>query len=187
MLSLWVFVMKVYFMRHGESEYNVNHLINQDPKIKINLTEKGVEQAKGVAEKLKNEAFDIIFVSEFLRTQQTAEIVNKFHNSNIQIDKMLNEAQVGFEGRPNTEYREAREKSGMDLFHFKIEGKESWQDVKNRMNDFLNYLKGQDYGNVLVVTHQWPVFIANDIINNLSDEESRKVNVEPCSFLEFEF
>ncbi len=37
--------MKVHAMRHGESEYNILGLCNDDPTRQIALTEKGQQQA----------------------------------------------------------------------------------------------------------------------------------------------
>ena len=31
-------IMKLIFMRHAQSEYNAKNLINQDPKIKVKIT-----------------------------------------------------------------------------------------------------------------------------------------------------
>ena len=62
-------------MRHAESEYNVKSFISQDPNIKVGITEKGRKQALEAGRKLRDLDFDIIFVSDFLRTQETARIV----------------------------------------------------------------------------------------------------------------
>ena len=95
--------MKVHFMRHGESEYNVKGLLNQDPKIKVHLTSKGKKQAENAAKKLRKINFDAIFVSEFVRTQETAKIINQGRGTPSFVDKRINEPKTGFEGKSSKE------------------------------------------------------------------------------------
>ena len=77
--------MKIYFARHGRTNYNDLDLCNADPSVDVHITELGAEQAKALADKLKDLPLDRIFVSELKRTQQTAEIVNSFHDAPIEI------------------------------------------------------------------------------------------------------
>jgi broad specificity phosphatase PhoE len=179
--------MKVTFLRHGESEYNVKGILNNDPKNKnvSPLTEKGVKQAEKAAEKLKDKKFDIIFCSGFIRARQTAEIVNRFHKNKIIIDKRINEVHVGFEDKKNEEFVKALENS-KDKFAFKLKGKESWNDLKKRVQKFLDWLKDQKYESVLIVSHQWVIGAANQLIKNLSDEEAQKELTDTAEFIELE-
>ncbi|MBU1987926.1 MAG: histidine phosphatase family protein, partial [Nanoarchaeota archaeon] len=64
--------MEIYFMRHGESEYNVKKLINFDPSVPVHLTENGKKQAEEAAGELKHIRFDAICSSEFPRARETA-------------------------------------------------------------------------------------------------------------------
>lgn len=165
--------MKLIIMRHAEGIHNSKGLINSDVKNKdlSPLTEKGREQANHSALKLKDEKIDIIFCSEFIRTRETAEIVNKFHNVDIKIDKRLNEIDQGLEGKPNKEIENLRAESN-DFFNFKIPGKESWNDMKPRFLDFLNWLSKQKYNRVLVVGHQWPLGVLRQIVEKKTNEEA---------------
>ena len=81
--------MKLYLARHGRTNYNDLGLCNADPAVDVHLTPSGVAQAGALAEKLKLVPLDHIFASELNRTQQTAEIINKFHNLEIEIDARL--------------------------------------------------------------------------------------------------
>ena len=63
--------MKLYVMRHGETEYN---LLDRVCGISdVPLTEKGIKQAEAAATQIKNIDPDLIFVSPLIRAQQTAE------------------------------------------------------------------------------------------------------------------
>ena len=60
--------MKIIFVRHGETDTNL--LEKQGKAILENdapLNERGLEQAKEVAEKLKNEKIGMIFCSSYKR------------------------------------------------------------------------------------------------------------------------
>ena len=149
------------------------------------LTDRGIKQAEIIAEKLKNKKFDAIFSSEFLRARQTAEIVNKFHNKKIIIDSRINEVNVGFEGKTDEEFDKAR-KSFLDEFTFKLKGKESWNDTKNRVGNFLNWLKKQNYGCVLIVSHQWIIGIANQLIRGLTNKKAMQELLATGEYVELE-
>ncbi len=83
--------MKLTIVRHGESIANSKGISqgNQDEWMDTPLTEKGKEQARAVAERLKNEDVDIIISSDLKRAKQTAEEINKFHNVEIKFDSRL--------------------------------------------------------------------------------------------------
>lgn len=175
--------MKIYFIRHGQSEYNVNRLINQNPKIKVNLTKKGVKQALLAGERFSKTNFDVIFSSEFLRTHETAKLIKGNRKAEIIFDKRISEIRLGFEGLPVEIYNA---QAVRDLLNFRIKGKESWIDVKKRAADFVDFLKGESYDNVLVVTHEVVVQCALSIFGKLSNIEARTRKIKNCEFFEFE-
>jgi broad specificity phosphatase PhoE len=175
--------MKVYFLRHGESTYNVKGLINQDKNIPVHLTSKGKKQASEVGRKLFGVGFDAIYRSEFLRAKETAEIASRNWKVPVFVDERLNEAKVGFEGESAEEFRLD---SLHDFYKFKVKGQESWLDVKKRIKSFMKDLKKEKYKTVLVVSHQWPVEIAYEIVNKISDKAAREKYIGNCEFYELE-
>ena len=69
--------MKLIFVRHGETIENQNHTIQgQTPG---QLSEEGKEQARLVAERLKEVKIDKIFTSDLARAKDTAKEIAKFH------------------------------------------------------------------------------------------------------------
>ena len=175
--------MKVYFMRHAESEYNIKRLINQDPKIKVALSRRGVKQAEETAAKLSKFNFDAIFSSPFLRCRQTVEIVNKFHNAKIKIDGRIGEIKVGFEGRSADEYEKLA--FAGKRASFKIKGEESWLEVQKRVKDFLDWLSKQKYNCVLVVTHQDTMNAAIGLMKKIDSERASRMSLKNCEIFEF--
>ncbi|MDP2805917.1 MAG: histidine phosphatase family protein, partial [Gallionellaceae bacterium] len=88
------------FIRHGESEANVGHFINDDPGKPVHLTEKGKAQAAKLATQLSSENFTHAFVSEFPRAQETMAFLLKGKNIPLIIDARLNERKSGMDGQP---------------------------------------------------------------------------------------
>lgn len=84
----------IYFFRHGESTLNVKNVL-QGHVHKPPLTEKGREQAKVIAQKLKNAQLEIMYTSPQTRARQTAEIVNAFFRVPLLRDNKLKEMNLG--------------------------------------------------------------------------------------------
>ncbi len=66
--------MRLYFVRHGESEANVSHVIS-NRGWKHGLTETGCEQARALAARLRGHSIARIYTSPLMRAVQTAEIL----------------------------------------------------------------------------------------------------------------
>jgi broad specificity phosphatase PhoE len=71
-----------------------------------------------------------------------------------------------------------------DRWTARFNGGESIEDMKQRVAEFLEDLKGKPYDTVLIVTSQWVIFSAIATIRNISNEEAWKLEVEPGSCLE---
>ena len=176
--------MRLYFLRHGQSNYNVKDLCNSDPTKKVYLTELGIKQIEKASEVLKNEKLDVIFISQFPRTKQSADIINKFHNVKIKKDKRINDRKTGFEGKSYYDYIKAIEK---DKFFIKPKGGESFQDEKKRVFSFLKDLIKISYNTVLIVTHEEIIKIVSGYFNKLSDEQMWRIKVDNGRIVRFEF
>lgn len=90
---------KFIFVRHGESEAN---LANRIGKIDTRLTEKGREQARETGRMLNGKNIKTIVCSDYLRAQQTAEIIAgelSIDIKDVKIIKDLGERRMGkYEG-----------------------------------------------------------------------------------------
>jgi len=64
---------KLLLIRHGESEDNVQRKISGFSN--VNLTKKGIWQAKRLAYRLKDVPVDIVYCSDLKRAIHTADIV----------------------------------------------------------------------------------------------------------------
>lgn len=177
--------MKLYLARHGQTNYNDLHLCNSDPTVDVHLTQEGIKQAEALANKLKQVHLDYIFTSELPRTQQTAAIVNQFHNLKIEIDARLGDHRSGFEGRPFKELSDALD-AAEDEWTARFNGGESIEDIKSRAADFIADLRTKDYDAVLIVTSQWVIRAVVAVIQGISNEEAWRLEAAQGSCIEIE-
>jgi probable phosphoglycerate mutase len=86
--------MKLYFVRHGESEANIQHVIS-NRESPFGLTERGKAQAKALAENLRDIPITAIYSSPVLRARETAEILSQAFHLPYQITEALREYDCG--------------------------------------------------------------------------------------------
>jgi broad specificity phosphatase PhoE len=177
--------MKLYFARHGRTNYNDLHLCNADPAVDVYLTSAGVEQAKALADKLKSTPIGHIYVSRLKRTQQTADIVNAFHEAPVEVDARLDDHRSGFEGKPFALLKDALDAAD-NQWTARFNDGESIEDIKKRVAAFLDDLRTKPYDSVLIVTSQWIIRAAMAINQHLSNEEAWELVVVQGSCLELE-
>ena len=63
--------MKIYLVRHGETDWNQAGLLQGQTDIALNA--QGLEQAHDAAERLKAVPFEIAFCSPLIRAKRTAD------------------------------------------------------------------------------------------------------------------
>ncbi len=152
--------MKVYVIRHGESETNAAK--RWTGWYDVNLTEAGKNDARKVGEFLKNVSFDKVFASDLKRAVQTAN--NAVHNCCPEKSALLREIDVGnLAGKPldclTNEQREQVAKKGYSEF-----GGESRADFCARVDKFKSQLETLDCDNVALFCHAGWVRTMLDIV-----------------------
>lgn len=172
--------MRIYLVRHGQSNYNVLGLLNEIPTQKVFLTELGIKQAQEAHQKLKMVHFDKVFVSPLFRTWQTAEII--VPNQIQIIDERLNDVVSGCEGKSLNYFHSLLKNKLTD----KLPGGESFQDVKKRVKVFLDELLSLKLNTVLIVSHFDTIRAMLVYFNGLSDEEAFQTKVNNCQIIEIE-
>lgn len=92
----------IYFVRHGETDWNIQGKMQGHTDIPLNAT--GEVQAHELRKKFKDIRFDAVFSSDLQKAEKTAEIVSLEHDLAIQTTKALRERSYGeFEGRTKEE------------------------------------------------------------------------------------
>jgi len=144
--------MEIVLTRHGETIENIEGRFQGHLPGK--LSEKGKEQARKLAIRLKDEKFDYIFSSDLARAADTTKEIKKFHqNTPIEFTKLLRERNLGeFEGVKKSDL-------GLDpnkLVAGTIESKkgETQKEMYNRAKKFISKLiKRFSDKRVLIVGH----------------------------------
>jgi broad specificity phosphatase PhoE len=175
--------MKLYCLRHGESDYNLLGLCNDDPRHAVHLTENGQLQARLAAEQLRHAPIECIFVSELPRTRETAEILNTCHNVDIITVPALNDIVTGFDGLPVRDYFAV---TGHDRLHARVNGGESLLDYKARVSGFLDVLSQQSVNIACIVCHEETMRVITRYSGEISDKEMEKLHFRNCEVVEFE-
>ena len=169
----------IYFIRHGETNYNIEHRIQG--QLDIPLNSKGISQAEIMAEKLKDIAIDRIYSSPLRRTKQTATIINKYHNIEIVYDDRLKEFYGGhIQGRNYNDMTDEEKKRALDDPEYWFG--ESNESMKGRTIEFYKEIMDSSE-NILVVSHGGVWRHIHRYKNGIPDNES--VPVPPnCEILE---
>lgn len=174
--------MQVYFMRHGQTNYNLLHLCNDNAAKDVFLTETGKQQATAVAEKLQAIHFDRILVSELPRTRQTAEIINHTRQVPICIQPLINDIRSGFDSLPVIDYQQA---IAHDRLHARIGDGESLLQHKQRVMGFISWLKNQPDNCVLVIAHEETLRVFKAWFEKLDDATMIDLSFDNCAILHY--
>lgn len=175
--------MKFYFVRHGETEWNVKKKIQG--KTDIPLNERGEQQAEVLAKELRERQekgeFCVVkaYTSPQLRAAKTAQIVAEgLEISCIALDE-LREMDLGEWEGSNWDIIEA---TYGNTYHYWNEhrrythtpGGESYDEVLERTLVALEEILSRETGNVLVVSHSAILMALRCYLAKLPFEEMAK-------------
>ncbi len=138
--------MKLTIVRHGETEENIAGILQGH--LSGTLSIHGIEQAKKVALRLKDEKFDFIYSSDLKRAADTAKEIAKYHpDTQIKFVKDLREKHLGeFQGKKVSDF---------DINTFvEPKGGETTGKVYKRAKSFLHKItKEYTSGSILFICH----------------------------------
>ena len=137
--------MRLYFVRHGQSEANVLRVIsNRD--LPHGLTELGMQQAAALAQSLASVSINKIYASPVLRAIQTAAMVSAALHVPYESAEALREFDCGVAEGRSDEAAWAMWRHVVDdwcerrFFESRLEGGESFLDIKARFVPFVDRL-----------------------------------------------
>lgn len=174
-------------IRHGQSEWNAKSLWTGWTD--IGLTERGREQARSAAEKIKDTTFDICFTSALKRAKETwGEISRVIGAKNVKTisDSALNERNYGDLTGKNKWEVEAQLGEGEFLkirrsWDYPPPHGESLKDVYERV---VPYYKSQILPelkmgkNVIVVAHGNSLRALVKLLENIPDDDISKLEIK---------
>ncbi len=149
--------MKIYFVRHGQTEHNVLN-IHQNENTEISAV--GLKQAKILAKRFSKIPIDIIFASPMQRAKQTVEIINKKLKKEIVYSDLVREwkrpAELEGKKKEDTVISEIHKIINLhqDDPNWHYSDEENFIEFKNRVTKFLDFLTTEvKQENVLIVSH----------------------------------
>ena len=175
---------KWFLVRHGETDYNKNGLIQGHSNIDLNET--GRAQAEAAGEILKNQKIDFIISSDLSRAKETGEIIAKKTGGELILDKAFREMAYG--ALENMPIAEVNEKYGSFLGRpYKELGGETFEEVEKRAMESLHNHKKDFIGkNVVIATHGVTMTRILKAIKNMTLEESATIRIGNAEVIELQ-
>jgi Fructose-2,6-bisphosphatase len=135
----------------------------------VDLSDLGVEQSIKLIDQINDKKFDVVFCSDLKRAVHSAELTFKGKVPIIH-DKRLRECNYGkYNAKPSAIVEPMQEKNIITRFP---EG-ESYEDVKSRINDFLESLKKKyDGKHIALVAHKAPQLALDVLLKNKTWEQA---------------
>ena len=174
--------MKLYMIRHGESE--TNKIGCYTGWAQVSLTEKGFFDAKKVTPILEGIAFDKIYSSDLIRAIQTLETA--LPGAEYETTPLIREINVGeLERQPGylltDEMRELVSHRG--FVDYKGENRE---EFNGRVKEFMKMLENSGYDNVAAFSHAGVLRRILDEVVGMVLPRS-KIKCSNCTVAVFEF
>lgn len=175
--------MKIYLARHGETTWNAEDRVCG--RTDVPLTEKGMEQARNLAEKMRDLPIDVILSSPLERARRTAQCVADAKGIVCRTEERLIEQDYGI-------YEGVSRHSGAFLdnkrqFAVRYPGGESMMQVAARTYALLDEIRRKYRGlNVLLVCHGGVIRVMKTYFEDLSNDSFFHYNMQNCGYVEYE-
>ena len=153
--------MKLFFVRHGETDWNLARRVQGHSDIPLN--EYGRYLARETAKGLKDVPFDLAYTSPLIRARETAELILEGRNIPIMDDENIKELGFGiYEGMCISGEHKAPQTDEFNKFFTDTEhyipapGAESVQELLERTGKFLQELyrdRGIQDKTILISSH----------------------------------
>jgi len=158
---------KITYFVHGtttDNERNISSGWFDAP-----LSELGIKQSIDLKSKIKNEKFDVVFSSDLKRAINSAKLT--FENEvPIIPDTRLRECDYGDYNAKSSDVVEPMQQR---MVAEKFPNGESYEDVKKRISDFLEFLKKNYEGkHVAIVAHKAPQLALDVILKGKSWQQA---------------
>lgn len=179
---------KIYFVRHGETFWNVDNKICGATD--IGLTDRGHEQARETGELIKERLdsgeihIDEIIASPLSRAFDTAKHISDMTGLPLRADERLREQNFGkYEGTPrNGEIFKQDKRNFVNSY----EGGESMLRLAQRIYNLLDEL-AQDDKIYLLVAHNGIVRCVNSYFYDMTNEEYGDFGIKNCELKEYSY
>lgn len=154
--------MKIYIIRHGETTGDVENRYGGD--YDDHLTEKGMDQSRQLADKLKGKGIQIIYHSSRIRATETAHVLGNALGAELKVvDDIRERNNYGIltgmiKSEAIEKYPEEAEKLMADKLHHNVKGSENYESFKRRViGAFEKILSNDSYGTIAIISHSGPI------------------------------
>lgn len=175
--------MKIYLLRHGETDWNRQEILQGRTDIPLNSN--GKKQAILWSNFFKNINIDIIISSPLIRARETADIISKGKNlKQLLIEENFIEKDFG---KATGIQKELREKLYPDRNY---EMMETWYNIIQRVSNALEkYIKIYYQHDILIVCHSSVIKALIQYVSKESEEIKDKygINISPLGITEIEY
>jgi broad specificity phosphatase PhoE len=182
--------MKIYIIRHGEK--NIEDLDNKRiSNFDVRLSEEGYKQSRFLKDYFLNIDIQAIYISEYLRTKQTIELISNVKRIRPIVKKDLNEINTGkFLYLNDYEKREYYPNEwdclNISMKDFRYPDGESGDEVSIRVKRILNELIEKDE-NCILVTHEGWMKIAICTVLGIKSDYRFHFVIDTASIMELEY
>lgn len=178
--------MKLYLIRHGQTEWNITNRLQGQADIPLNI--EGIKQAENARGIFNNIDIDFIICSTLDRAKETCRIINKDKNISVAYDERIQERNYG-----KLEGADIRDIDVDELMNYyidkKVENGESIQEFFERIYSFLEELENRyvDNEKILLVTHGDVSRAVNCYFNGIPKEGNvKRLMINNCEIKEYE-
>ncbi len=144
--------MDFYIFRHSETYFSKNKIPYGKDFEAAEIIPEGIPATQKLAKYLSTQKIDVFYTSPLKRCVQTAQIIQKKLKKGFTKDTRISEEMIDY-------------------------GKETFEDVVERVKDFLDDIKSKKYSKVAICTHGWIISTLIALIT--------KGKVEPKDLKEF--
>jgi broad specificity phosphatase PhoE len=199
---------ELWVVRHGESAGNVardraeaeglERIALDHRDVDVPLSERGHDQARALGRLLAQEPPSCVWVSPYVRAQQTVQTALDAAELNVPviIDERLREREFGVldgltrKGIMALWPQESERRRAVGKFYHRPPGGESWTDTLLRVRSVVQDLRqSADGERVLVVAHQVVVLLFRYVLEGMTEQQildiDRQGDVANCSVTSF--
>ena len=158
---------RVTYFVHGTTTDNIKEISSGWSDVE--LSDKGIQQSIDLRDQIEGKKFDAVFCSDLKRAVRSAELTFK-HEVPIFQDRRLRECNYG---RYNAQLSSIVEPLQEKCITEKFPDGESYEDVRLRISEFLQYLRqNYDGKSVAIVAHKAPQLALDVLLKGKSWEEA---------------
>jgi len=149
---------KIYFVRHGETDANLHEYV---PSKEEPLNETGMHQAFAFSERVKGIEFEKLVVSDYVRAQQTAQLVSEAKALQPHIVPVFGEVLEPsslfgvFDSEQSVINHRTNRNAHVEDPSWRQEDGENFSDVFKRITEAKQFIENDEAESLLIVSHSF--------------------------------